>query len=195
MYEQYLKNEKQLVESLKKGDFEAFDKLFYFYNQRLYHFSLSILKDSEDACDVVQEVFLRIWMNRGEIDDRCSFKSFLFTISYNFIVDIMRKRVSDRNFREQLLRNASNEGSPVESEVEFNELNTLYHTVIEELPPQRKKIYKLHRFEHLNYEEIAVKMGLSSNTVRSQMNKALTYIKTRIGTKTLVALLFLALYT
>ena len=189
-----IKNEKQVIESLKQGDCEAFDRLFRGYNQRLYYFALSILKNREDARDVVQEVFLRVFRNVDSIKQDCNFKSYLFTISYNIIVDTMRKKLSAQQFRDYLVKNAIQEESPVAREVEFNELNTLYQDAIEKLPPQRKKIYKLHRVESLSYEEIATNLGISVHTVKSQMNKALSFIRNKIGTQTLVGLLFLSLY-
>ena len=186
--------EKRLVENLIKGDFVAFDQLFGLYNKRLYAFALSIIKNKEDARDIVQEVFLRIWRNRYALEKDSSFQSLLFTISYHLIVDKIRKKMSEEQFKDQLLRKAIDKGSPVEEEVEFNELNALYNEAIEELPSSRKQIYKLHRFEHLNYEEIAQRMNISVNTVRSQMNKALAYIRKRISTQTFAAMLFIALY-
>ena len=194
MDEKHPINEKKIVESLKKGDFEAFDRLFWCYNQRLYHFALSILKNNEDARDVVQEVFLRVWKNRENLEEQSSLQSFLFTISYNIIVDTMRKKVSDRNFRDYLQKNAIGKESQVEKEVEFNELRTIYNNAVEELPLERKKIYKLHRFENMKYEEIADQLELSVNTVRSQMYKAISYLRKRIGGHTLAGLLFLSLF-
>ncbi|MFW6100933.1 MAG: RNA polymerase sigma factor [Bacteroidota bacterium] len=190
----HLINKKTLVESLKKGDFEAFDRLFWCYQKRLYHFALYILKDNEDARDVVQEAFLRIWKNRENLDEQSSLQSFLFTISYNIIVDTMRKKVSDRNFRDYLQKNAIDKESQVEKEVEFNELRTIYNNAVEELPLERKKIYKLQRFENMKYEEIADQLELSVNTVRSQMYKAISYLRKRIGGHTLAGLLFLSLF-
>ena len=194
MDEKHPINEKKIVESLKEGDFEAFDRLFWCYNQRLYHFALSILKNNEDARDVVQEAFLRIWKNRENLDEQSSLQSFLFTISYNIIVDTMRKKVSDRNFRDYLQKNAIDKESQVEKEVEFNELRTIFNNAVEELPLERKKIYKLHRFEDMKYEEIADQLNLSVNTVRSQMYKAISYLRKRIGGHTLAGLLFLSLF-
>ena len=187
-------NEKKVVESLKTGDFEAFDELFWCYHKRLYHFALSILKNNEDACDVVQEVFLKVWRNRENIDEHKSFQSFLFTVSYNLIVDITRKKMNDRNFRDYLQKNAIDKESQVEKEVEFNELRTIFNNAVEELPLERKKIYKLHRFEDMKYEEIADQLNLSVNTVRSQMYKAISYLRKRIGGHTLAGLLFLSLF-
>ena len=194
MDDEHHMSEKHIVERLKYGDFEAFDQLFWRYHQRLYYFAESILKNNEDARDVVQEVFYRVWKNRDNLNEESSLKSFLFTISYNLIVDLMRRKMSDRNFRDKLLKNAIRKEAPVEQNIEFKELRTVYNNAVEKLPPQRRKIYKLHRFDELNYEEIAEKLDISVNTVKSQMNKALSYLRKKIGTKTLVSLLFLSLY-
>ena len=86
-------NESEPVKKFALGDFNAFDALFKLYNKKLYHFALSLLKSSEDAEDVVQEVFVRIWQNRDNIKPGHSFKSFLFTIAYNIIGHTLDKRI------------------------------------------------------------------------------------------------------
>ena len=98
-------NEFELVNKLAGGDFNAFDALFKLYNKRLYHFVTPLLKSNEDAEDVVQEVFVRIWDNRDNIKTGHSFKSFLFTIAYNIIVDHLRRRMVDVKFRKNLEKN------------------------------------------------------------------------------------------
>ena len=187
-------SEKKLIQGLIDGDYEAFDLLFRNYNQRLYYFTKSILKNQEDAKDVVQEVFLRIWKNRASIDSGSSFKSYLFTISYNIIVDTMRKRVSEQNFRDELIKNAINEESTVNEELEYAELNISFNKAVNELPPKRQQIYKMHRFENLSYQEIADKHHISVNTVRNQMTQAIRFLKEKLGDESMVSLLFVVLF-
>lgn len=187
-------SEKSIVRNLIKGDFEAFDQLFRCYNQRLYFFAKSILKDKEDACDVVQEVFLRIWRTREKIDEKQSFRSLIFTIAYNNIVDTLRKKISERNFRSQLIDIAIVNESPVDEKIEFDELDSYCRKVIEEMPPRRKEIYKLHRFSEMSYEEIAGNLNISVSTVRNQMTKAISYLRDRITTQELISLLYLSLF-
>jgi len=186
--------EKKLVQSLINGDFEAFDHLFNYYNQRLYFFAKSILKNKEDAHDIVQEVFLRVWRNRDTLDPHSSFKSFLFTVSYNIIVDTLRKRISEQSFRDELIKNAIIDESSADKDLSYNELNSIYQEAINELPDKRKEIYRLHRFDNLSYQEIADKLNISINTVRNQMAHAISYLRGRIGKETLVGLVFVCLF-
>jgi len=186
--------EKKLVQSLINGDFEAFDHLFNYYNQRLYFFAKSILKNKDDAHDIVQEVFLRVWRNRDTLDPHSSFKSFLFTVSYNIIVDTLRKRISEQSFRDELIKNAIIDESSADKDLSYNELNSIYQEAINELPDKRKEIYRLHRFDNLSYQEIADKLNISINTVRNQMAHAISYLRGRIGKETLVGLVFVCLF-
>ena len=186
--------EKKLVQQLIIGDFEAFDHLFRKYNKRLYYFAKSILKSNEDAKDVVQEVFLRVWKNRSSIDSNSSFNSFLFTIAYNIIVDAMRKRVSEQKFRNQIIKNAIKERSTVNEEMEYKELNSIYQKSIRELPSKRQLIYKMHRFENMTYKEIADKLNISVNTVRNQMTIAINFLKEKLGEDRFLNMLFIMLF-
>ena len=194
MVDNHTINEKKLIHSLIDGDFEAFDQLFRNYNQRMYYFAKSILKSHEDAKDIVQEVFLRIWKNRASIDTRSSFKSYLFTISYNIIVDTMRKRVTEQKFRDELIKNAAKEEFLINEELEYKELNTSYHKAISELPPKRQQIYKLHRFENKSYQEIASKLDISANTVRNQMTQAIKFLREKLGEDTVLSMLFIIMF-
>lgn len=186
--------EKKLVCDLMEGDCEAFDQLFRNYNKRIYYFSKSIIKSHEEAKDIVQDVFLKIWKNRASIDARFSFKSYLFTISYNIIVDTMRKRVTEQKFRDELIINALNEESVINEELEFKELNESYHKAVSELPPKRQQIYKLQRFESLSYQEIADKLDISVNTVRNHMTQAIRFLREKLGENTVLSLLFIVLF-
>ena len=98
-------DDKLLVAEFLKGNVKSFDLLHEKYSERLYGFAFKLLKNKEDSLDIVQETFLRIWQKRNELDEAKSFKSFLFTISYNIIMDQLRKRLSDNNYLEFLKKN------------------------------------------------------------------------------------------
>ncbi len=78
-------SEKNLLSALKNDDVKAFDKLFSDYGKRLYYFALGYLKSKEEAEGVVQEVFLRIWRNRKQINPDLSFKAYIFKIAYHYV--------------------------------------------------------------------------------------------------------------
>jgi len=185
---------KSIINGIIKGEVKAFDKIFEIYNQKLYQFAKSILKNREDAKDVVQEVFVRIWQNRNEIKEYSTFKSYLFTIAYNIIVDHFRKRLKDKKYKDFLEANINEVDSSQEKHIEFSDLNKLYEHAVEQLPPRRKLIYKMNRNEGLTYDEIAERLNISRNTVRNQMAKTLEFLRKKIGKETLLFMLFCYLF-
>jgi RNA polymerase sigma-70 factor, ECF subfamily len=78
-----IKSNENLIKLLKKGDMIAFDTIYGKYCQRLYVFVIRYIKQEEDAKEIVQEVFIKIWESRKKIDIYSSFDSFIFTIAYS----------------------------------------------------------------------------------------------------------------
>ena len=188
------KNEKILVAELRNSDVEAFDFLYHQYNNKLYRFAFSLLKNEEDACEIVQETFFRIWEKRNNIDSSKSFKSFLFSVSYHLIIDQLRVRLKDQEFRNSLNKYFSEPSNFQENRLDYNTLETEINKAVDELPEKRKKIYRLSREKGLSYKDIAEQLGVKPKTVENQINLALKHIKTRLGNDILPVLLFLSLF-
>lgn len=182
--------ETKLIQGLRRGESRAFDEIYHLYSRRVYRFAYSFLKNKPDAEEIVQEVFLRIWKNRKKIVEYYSLKAFLFTISYNIIIDKFRERVKENKYREFLKENTITSDSDMDKKIEYADLNELYTKAIEHLPQRRQMIYKMHRFEGLTYNEIAKKLEISVKTVENQMTSALKYLRKKLGPETLLTLLF-----
>ena len=193
----FLPNEddKLLVSRLRNNEIRAFDALFQKYSDRLYRFSFSLLKNDEDSKEIVQEVFFRIWNKREELDSSKSFKSYLFTISYRLIIDQLRLRLKDQEYRKFLQEYFNTNSIEIESNLDYESLNKKIEIIIEELPEKRKLIYKLSRQKGYSHKEIAQQLGLSVKTVENQINLSLKYFKTRLGKDILPALLFLSIFS
>jgi len=187
-------SDKQLADQIKKGQTHAFDQLFDRYSRPLYRFSKSLLKNHEDAEEVVQEVFFRIWKKRDELNERRSFQSFLFSIAYNLIIDQFRQRVKDQKYEQFLIKKAKQNYLNPGNELEYKELKKQVNKAITELPKRRKKIYQLSRERGLSYKEIAGRLHIKPKTVENHINLALKYIRKQLGNKTLAVALFLSLF-
>jgi RNA polymerase sigma-70 factor (family 1) len=188
-------NEKILVRQLKNNETEAFDALFYKYSDKLFLFSFSLLKNKEDAKEIVQEVFYKIWESRCQIDTSKSFKSFLFTISYHLIIDMLRLRLKDQEYRKFLNEYfTGTAGYNQENKMDYRTLEQQVNMAVEELPQKRKEIYHLSREKGLSHKEIAGILGISTKTVENQINLSLKHIKTRLGKEIFPILLFLSLF-
>lgn len=190
-----LKSNKELLLLIQKDDRVAFYQLYERYCKRLYGFVLRYIKQKEDAEEIVQEVFVKIWESRIKIDAFSSFESFLFTIAYNTTISLLRKRSNETKYLEHLksLQHINNSPDLID-EIHFNELNSRVQLLLNELTPRQKEIFQLSREEGFTHDEIAKKLDISVNTVKKHMANTLAFLKYRIGSGLTVNLLFIYLF-
>jgi len=188
------KLEIKLISRLQNNDVKAFDHLFRCYSRNLYRFAFSLLKNKDDAEGIVQEVFLRVWNKRADIDSTRSFKSYLFTISYHLIIDQLRLRLKEKEYLIHLEKFFNTEVTNARNEADYNLLKSQIEEVVEKLPEKRKRIYKLSREEGLSHKEISETLHISVKTVENQINLALKYLKCSLGENILAVALFVSLF-
>ena len=185
----------ELLNRLKNGDILAFDQIYELYSHKLFSFVLKILKNEDEADDIVQEVFVKIWESKHKLEDYKSLNSYIFTIAYNNSIDLIRKRINNTKYLEHLRNSDSINVSPsIVSQIEFNELNNRAEKLIANLPERQKQVYLLHREEGLTYPQIAEKLGISKNTVENHMVKALKYLRQNMDNSLLITVLFVSLF-
>ena len=188
-----MKTEHEIVEEVKAGKASAFDQLYETYGHKLFRFALSILKSREDAEEVVQNTFFKIWEKRETLEKNHNFKSFLFTIAYNTTIDLLRERLKERKYRENITTKATANYNLEESS-EFADLLEHINRIVGELPPRKLEIYQLSRKDHLVYSEIADKLNISVKTVENGINYSINFIKKRLGEDSLLILLYATLF-
>lgn len=170
-------SEQLLVAELKDGNEKAFRKLFDLYYQDIYRYSISILKLNELAEENVQDVFLKVWLHRENLNIEQSFKSFLFTIARNQAFNILNKAANDAQLKEEIFYNSQKSHSEGDYSIREEDCKKLRKQAIKQLPPKRKQIFKMSRKQGMSYEEISQELGISVNTVKNQMSKALESIR------------------
>lgn len=189
------KSNSELIKRIQKDDRVAFYHIYERYSKRLYGFVLRYIKQKEDAEEIVQEVFVKIWESRNKIDAYSSFESFLFTIAYNTTISLLRKRTNEKRYLEHLKSIQQPNNSPdLIDEIHFNELNDRVQSLLNKLTPRQKEIFQLSREEGLTHDEIAKKLDISVNTVKKHMTNTLTFLKTQIDTELTISLLFVCLF-
>ena len=184
------RKDKEYVECLKKDDFVAFDALFRKYSKKLYAFSLSITRDSFAAEEITQLVFLKVWEKRTLIDQHLSFKSFLFSITYNETISWLRKEKSEKRRISEFIRTSGSLTNETEQTIEFKDIVGFAAQLIDELPEKRKQIFILSREQGFSNKEIALKLGVSVKTVENQMTAALKYLREKLGKHEILGSLF-----
>nr|WP_321357223.1 RNA polymerase sigma-70 factor [uncultured Draconibacterium sp.] len=185
----------ELIGLLKKGDVAAFDTIYNMYCHKLHQFVIRYLKQEEDAEEIVQEVFIKIWESREKIKNHASFESFLFTISYNATISLLRKRLSESKSKEYLksIQQIQNANTVVD-ELQFNELNEKVQRLLEQLTPRQKEIFILSREEGLTHKEIAQRLKISENTVKNHLVTSLKFLKSNMNTTLITSALFFHLF-
>lgn len=166
-----------LVEALKASEERAFRALFDLYHRNIYGYSISLLKSKELAEENVQEVFLKVWLHRENLDTAKSFKAYLFTIARNQAFNMLNKAANDAALKEEVFNTSQEYYEQADYTVREDFCKKLEKQAINELPPGRKKIFKMSRKKGMSYEEISTELGISVSTVKNQMSKALESLR------------------
>jgi RNA polymerase sigma-70 factor (ECF subfamily) len=185
-------SDKMLVIQLQTGNLDAFDSIFKKYSDRLFGFALKYLKSKEEAEELVQEVFLKIWENRKKLDKESSLKSYLFTISWHQICRYFRKK----NYEERILnetRLTSGSSFSMDDSIDYNSVLEQVDRLIEKLPPRQKSIFIKSRKEGKSSREIAEELRITPGTVDNQISEALKFIRKNLGDN-LPLLLFFSVF-
>lgn len=173
--EGYLKN---LLVQLKQGSESSFNCLYTFYAKMLYKRVVSIIKDEAKTEELIQDLFLKVWQKRTEIDPDRSFKSFLYTIASNMAYDHLRKVASDKALTNRLLMNATDNYWHIEEALNLKETELKLHEALNRLSPQQKQVFTLCKLEGKSYEEAGRILGITTATVNSHIVKSSRYIRT-----------------
>jgi RNA polymerase sigma-70 factor (family 1) len=166
------------------GDRAAFEALFRAHYRPLCAFAVGYLKDADKAEDLVQDLFFRLWLDRAKVQVTTSVKAYLYASVRNRCLNAVKAGAKVRALNEDV----DDRMQDVErSEDEHTERIARVQAAIESLPEERKKVFKLSRYEGLKYHEIAVRLGISVKTVENQMGSALKTLRNEL--KDLVPLL------
>jgi len=189
-----LPEDTELVERLQKGDVEAFDLIYEKYSMNLYSFGLKYLRSKEESEELVQSVFLKLWENYKSLNKDLSFKSYLFTIAYNDICKLFRKRNYRQKFIDDTLHENYHSSSGMEESIDYKSVMDLVQQIINKLPVRQKSIFLKSRQEGKSTKEIAEEIGLSPGTVDNYISEALKFIRCQLRKENLSILLFLTLF-
>lgn len=171
----------ELVKSLLKGDIKAYDQLYRKYSKKLLYFALGFVDSSEDAEDIVQEVFLIVWRKHSELKIDSSFNSYLFTIAYNLIKKYYRKKGTIKKHLDLYLNDFTGIINDTNAKIEYNDLVSRLEKIVVTFPERRKEVFKLSRESHLSNQEIADKLGISKKTVENHITSSLKILRERLG--------------
>ena len=169
--------DRNLIKKLKAGDMKAFQVIFNAYSESLFHFAFSYLKESDDSEEIVQDVFLRLWEIRTEIDEEKSFKSFLYRMTVNKVFNHLKHQVVRQKYVNHLMNIDQSFSVSPEEHIHRKELDIKVQELLLRLPEQKRKIFEMSKLKGLSNTEISEQLGLSVRTVENQVYRATKFLK------------------
>lgn len=170
-------NEKTLLTQVAEGDEKAFRILFDRYWDNIYGVAFAFTKSTMIAEEMAQDIFLKIWLKRHLLNSIQKFDAYLYKVAKNHIYNELRKKIKEEPFTDHIINYFREIGDSPEQQMIFKESKHLVNLAIEKLPHQQQLIYRLSREQGMSQEDIADKLQISKNTVKSHMNKALQSIR------------------
>lgn len=169
--------EKELLIKLKEGDEYAFIQVYNENRNKIYSYAYQLSKSASTAEEIVQEVFIRIWQKRDQINEELNFPAYLKKITLNHVLNHLKKVAREKSLQEQVYHTIEQSANRTEDLLLEKELRKIYIDAIAQLPPQKKIIYQLSRTEELSHDEIAKQLNISKNTVKNHMVEASRFIR------------------
>jgi len=185
-------DDNKLASLLKKGDELAFAALYYRFGQRIYANLRKLLKDEELAQEFLQDVFMKVWEKREQLNYEISFRAYLFRISENLVRDFFRKVSRDQKLIDKLIKSSTEFSTDLDADYIRKEENSLFSKAIESLPPKRKEIYTLCKIEGRSYDEVSKLLGISNTTINDHIVKATKFIQKQIMLSSVVPITLVA---
>ncbi|TLV00519.1 RNA polymerase sigma factor [Dyadobacter luticola] len=171
------------IRKVTQGDEAAFAELYNYYKTPALRFTISLLKDEEEAENMVQDVFIKIWVKRAQIKPDYNFNSYLFTCLRNMAFDHFKKIEKSEQLRKYYMEAIRSAGE--EEREESERRISLVQAAVDSLSLKRKQILKLNIEEGKSYQEIAEFLRISKNTVKNQLVKAKQILREKVDFATI----------
>jgi RNA polymerase sigma-70 factor, ECF subfamily len=183
------------IRSIREGDVKGLDVLFRAVYPHLCAYANKFLNDIDEAEEIVQEVFYKLWKNREHLDETQSIRAYLFTAVKNSCFKFLEhQKVKDKykGLLEYVYRLSALQDNSAHETLVAGELEKEFNKALDQLPEQCRKIFELSRFEGYKYNEIADKLKISPKTVETQMSRALHKIRLQLRDYILMLVLFVS---
>lgn len=157
------------------------EDLFKAYYDDLTRYAFTIVKQQDEAEDVVQQLFIKLWEKRNDLEIWKDVKSYLFRATYNASINQWKRKQKMQNVQE-LSQVENHVAAHLNSDsVLSKELEARIEEAIQQLPEKCQEVFRLSRFSELSYKEIADKLGISTKTVENHMGKALRIMRKELS--------------
>ena len=185
-----MEKERQYISGLKSGSEEVFREIMDHWYSRLFNFANGYMNNTENTKEVIQDVFLQLWGHRQKLAENTSLNAYLFTLTRNRCIDLIRRERLVLQFRTdkqeeyaRLTENYQALSDPILNEIFALELQHEIDQAINSLPDQCRKVFLMSRTNGMKNKEISNVLNLSEKTIETHLTKALRTIRTRLEQK------------
>ncbi|MEH6308783.1 RNA polymerase sigma-70 factor [Olivibacter sp. CPCC 100613] len=165
------------MKSFSLGNVEAFNSIYSQYKPKVFNYALKFVKDKDEAEEISQDIFVRLWKYRSSTDPEKDFDAFIYTVARNVIFKEFKRKLRETSYLAEQSNCIVENYDPIDSYINLKEYKEFASKAIDSLPPQAKKVFKLSREEGQSYECIASKLAISPSTVHNHMTKSLRHIR------------------
>ncbi len=187
-------SDQELLISLKNGDHGVFSIIYDQYAASLMDYAAVRVDTFEDANDIIHDLFVQLWENRDKLEIKYSFKAFLYFCLKRRILDYYRKNKTRQAYADQLQILAQSFIDAPDSELHAKELADIVQKIIAEMPSRMREIYLLSREQHLSIGEIASNLNISEQTVKNQLYRATSILRSKFNHTGILVLLLVDLF-
>ncbi len=185
--------DQELTPFLREGSKDAFHILYNRYGAKIHRFALGYLKSEQDAEELVQDVFLKLWTKRDSLNISGNIRAYLYKVAVNSIYDFIRRKNLELAFQE-FGNGHTDENNGTWDEVVYNDLAAQLNQLMAQMPEQRRKVFRMSKEKGLSNDEIAESLGLSKRTVENQIYRATAFLKDKLKQNSVLSLLFFYLF-
>jgi RNA polymerase sigma-70 factor (family 1) len=172
-----ISTERELITAIVEGNEKAFSKLFFQYLPVLKSFAFKFSKSEHAAEEIIQDAFVRVWLNRDKLEGVQNVKAYLYKYVSNECLSHLRKRLNEEKLISRFSVHHPKDSNITDELIQLNEINRIVANSVNKLPSQRRKIYQLSRNEGKSIPQIAECLGISQHTVKNALVIALKTIR------------------
>ena len=174
-------SDEQLVNLLKSGDHDAYTEIYTRFKSVLYVHAYNKLRNTEEAKDIVQDLFLSLWNNKIDFSRTENLSAYLYTAVRNRVFRLIERKGLASNHLNSIFQSVNGGNNITDYRVRERMLATMIDKEVDALPPKMKEVFLLSRKNNLSHKEIAEQLGISDVTVKKQVNNALKILKSKLG--------------
>jgi RNA polymerase sigma-70 factor (ECF subfamily) len=183
----------ELIELISRNNREAFDTVYNRYWEKLFLYIAKVIRDRDDAQDIVQEIFVSLWLRREELPRINSLSAYLFTAARYKGLSYIQANIHKSNYSESLSGFLTEQNYSPDQHQAAEELQSFINEGVASMPSKMRVVFSLSRTEGLSHKKIAEKLEISDKTVKKQISNALKHIRLKLASKNFLALLLLML--